>query len=395
MTTTTNSGKVQCLICKENGKKYEAHILVKHLKDVHPKTDVFDYITEYDAQIASVHGFGVLKRMHDLNPIRSQTPGKVFELFELEAEKDEAKNSHRKFVNRNVQAFDEPGPFTPPVDTDYVFPEQQLRALLLGLALKERNRVWLHGYAGTGKTQLVTQVCARLNYGLMRINGDTAITRRHLIGDWTVKNGETVFQYGVVPTAMREGHVLLIDEIDHLNPPTLALLRAVLEDPSQLIVLENGNEVIKAHPNFRVVATANTAGAGDESGLFVTARAMSLADRQRFSIWVRVDYLPAKVECGMIKKRFPKLTDIELKRFYQVVRTIRQRHKAGELEESFSPREFINWVEKYFMLGDAMDSAQICFLDRYQSPSVNIAVTDLVKLAFDEQKVPKDIEEDK
>lgn len=382
------ANKIQCAICK----KWNGHVIVKHLKEEHPKVDVFDYITEYDAPIASEHGYEVLRKNNAMMvPDRARAAKPVATLFSLEKEADEKKHPERKFVNRTVQAFEEPNAFTPAIDEDYLFPEQPLRKLLIGLNLPSRNRVWLHGYSGTGKTQLVLQVAARMNYGVMRINGDTAITRRHLIGDWIVRNGETVFQYGIVVTAMREGHILLVDEIDHLNPPTLALLRAVLEDPSQLVILENGNEVIKAHPNFRVVATANTAGAGDESGLFVTARALSLADRQRFSIWVRVDYLPAKVEAGMMKKRFPKLHDNELRRFFQVVKSIRDRHTRGELEESFSPREFINWVEKYFIVGDAMEAAQMCFLDRYQSPSVQVAVAETVKAAFDEQQSPPEL----
>lgn len=387
----TTKNMIQCAICK----KWEGHVIVKHLKEAHPKVDVFDYITDYDAPIASQYGYEVLRKHNQsIVPERERKAVKVGETFGLPPEKDEKKNPARKFVNREVQAYKEPSPFTPAIDPDYVFPEQALRKLLIGFNLQSRNRVWLHGYSGTGKTQLVTQVCARLNAGLMRINGDTSLTRRHLIGDWVVRNGETVFQYGIIPMAMRNGDVLLIDEIDHLNPPTLAVLRGVLEDPSQLVILENGNEVVKAHPNFRVVATANTAGAGDESGLFVTSRALSLADRQRFSIWIRVDYLPAKVETDMLKKRFPKLVDNELKRFYQVVKSIRERHKSGELEESFSPRELINWVEKYFIVGDAMEAAEMCFLDRYQSPSVHIAVSEIVKAAFDEQQTPPDISEE-
>lgn len=386
----TDQSKIKCAICS----KWEGHVIVKHLKEEHPKVDVYDYITEYNAPIASAHGYSVLRAKFPFVPERARTPKKVSELFGLEAEKDEKKNTYRKFVNRTVQAFEEPCPYTPAIDEDYIFPEQPLRKVLIGLNLPTRNRTWLHGYSGAGKTQLIVQVCARMNYGCVRINGDTAITRRQLVGDWVVRNGETLFQHGVLVTAMREGHVLLIDEIDHLNPPTLAVLRAVLEDPSQLIILENGGEVVKAHPNFRVVATANTAGAGDESGLFVTARALSLADRQRFSIWVRVDYLSPKVETGMLKKRFPKLEEGELRRFYQVVKSIRDRHKSGELEESFSPREFINWVEKYFIMGDAMEAAQMCFLDRYQSPSVQLAVSETVKAAFDEQQVPAEIPDD-
>jgi hypothetical protein len=35
-----------------------------------------------------------------------------------------------------------------------------------------------------------------------------------------------------------------------------------------LVIAENGGEVIRPHPRFRVFATGNSAGAGDSSGLY-------------------------------------------------------------------------------------------------------------------------------
>jgi cobaltochelatase CobS len=383
-----SNNKITCAICG----KWSGHVIVGHLKEAHPKVDLFDYMQEHDAPMASPLGFKHIEAARASLPVvREREARNIATLFDLPPEKDETANRDRRFVNRTVSCFAESNSFVPDVDANYQFPEQPLKKLLMALALPERNRVWLHGYSGTGKTQLVTQVCARMNYGLIRINADSAISRRQLVGDWVVRGGETVFQYGVMVEAMRRGYVFLIDEIDHFAPPTLATLRGVLEDPSQLIILENGGEVVKAHPDFRVVATANTAGAGDESGLFVTSRALSLADRQRFSVWVKVDYLPPAAEAAMLLKRFPRLKKVELQRFHQVVRAIREGHVRGEFEESFSPRELINWVEKFFLVGDAAAAAEMCFLDRYQSPAVQSAVSELVRAAFDQTKPPTDI----
>lgn len=377
--------KIRCAVCN----KWSGHVIVRHLKEKHPELDVFDYVEKYKTQLASAYGFELLKKHQETLVVdRPRVSKKVSELFNIEEEEDVAANPHRRFTTRSLSVFSEPSIFTPAIDEDYIFPEKALHRILMALALPSRNRLWLHGYAGTGKTQLVMQVAARTNYGLMRINGDANISRRQLVGDWTVRNGETVFQHGVLPNAMREGHILLIDEIDNLNPAVLSILRGVLEDPSTLVLLENGGEVIKAHPDFRVMATANTAGAGDDSGLFLTSRALSVADRQRFSVWCKVDYLSPVVESSMLKKRFPKITDEEIRRFYQVVSSVRQQFITGKLEESFSPRELINWVEKFFLTGDAMLSAEMCFIDRYQSPAVQVAVSELVRAAFDETKEP-------
>jgi len=393
---TDKSGKITCAICN----KWHGHVIVKHLKEAHPGVSVFDYLTDYDAPIASALGHQRLVEHEKAMPLaRERADFLVSDTFGLAPETNEQANPMRKFVNKRVSGFKEAHPLTPKIDPDYVFPEQALRRVLIAFALPERNRVWLHGYAGTGKTQLVTQCCARLNYGLLRINGDTAISRRQLVGDWVVRGSDMVFQYGILVKAMREGLTILIDEIDHFAPPTLAILRGVLEDPSQLVILENGGEAVRAHPDFRVFATANTVGAGDESGLFVTSRALSLADRQRFSIWVNVTYLPPAMECKMIQQRFAHrakqgkspLSDNEVRRFYQVVKAIRKRHAEGAMEESFSPREFVNWVEKYYLFGDAQEAAQACFIERYASPSTQTAVAELVRAAFNPKSTPEDL----
>lgn len=374
--TSTRSQRVACQICG-----YEGHVLVPHILAKHPEITPYDYILKYDAPVVSALGHS--KMVDEGHPVlpRSIRTEPVWKLFGL-PQWDDSQPTSRRFVMRDFAVFTDTPSHVPAIDPDYIFQEQVLRVLLLALQLPERNRLWLHGYAGTGKTQLVLQTAARLNYGVMRINGDVSLSRRQLLGDWVVRNGETTFQHGILPTAMRRGDILLIDEIDHFNPATLAVLRSVLEDPSTLLILENGAEVVKAHPAFRIVATANTTGAGDESGLFTTSRALSLADRQRFSLWSSVDYLDEATESAMLKKRFPKFDPAEIACFVKVATHIRSQHKAGTFEESFSPRELVNWAEKYVMTGDAAVAANITFIERYQSTATKTAVAELVRAAW-------------
>ena len=59
------------------------------------------------------------------------------------------------------------------------------------------------------------------------MNGQTTVG--DFVGFWTVKGGETMWVDGVLPTAMREGLWLIVDELDFAEPSILAVLTAVLE----------------------------------------------------------------------------------------------------------------------------------------------------------------------
>ena len=85
---------------------------------------------------------------------------------------------------------------------------------------------------------------------------------------------------GPLVTAMRNGDMLLIDEISLAEDSVVERLNSVLEPGRTMTIAEKGGEVIQAHPNFRVFATMNP---GGDFG----KKELSLALRNRFTeIWV-------------------------------------------------------------------------------------------------------------
>jgi len=285
---------------------------------------------------------------------------------------------------REVTGFVEPGPETPQIDPHYVFPDEDTKMILLGLEL--RDRILLTGMTGTGKTSILEQIAARLNYNVIKINFDGAITRQDLIGEWVVKPGTQgsgsimEFQYGILPHAFQmPGTIIILDEWDTISGEcSFVLQRPLQKDDGKLLILENGGELIPLHPQNTIIATANTCGMGDDTGLHTQGtKVQNYAQLNRFSMTVKMQYLKAEDEVKMIQKRFPDLKSMECEVFVKAINLIREAYVSGQISAPLSSRDLINWVEKFVLLGDPMRAATYCFLNRMPAEDAETAYSTL------------------
>lgn len=248
---------------------------------------------------------------------------------------------------------------TPEIDPDYIFERNLLSDILFTLSNKN-ERLLLTGPTGSGKTSAPVQVCARLNLPVTRFSCDSDVTRSDFIGQWTLDGNNTKFLYGILPTAMREGRVLILDEWDTLNPSVSMLLQPVLEDNGKLILSET-NEVIETHPDFRIIATSNTVGMGDESGLYNGTQPQNYAQLNRFTMVEIVNYPAVSVEHKIITAK----TGIEdkelLNKFTDVATMIREAFMKGEIMGTMSTRAVVNIAKKFIAFGDIKRTYSLCF----------------------------------
>lgn len=154
--------------------------------------------------------------------------------------------------------------------------------------------LWLWGAPGAGKTHLGRQLAAAMGLECYTMSIDETTTANKLLGFQNLVSGD--FVPGWLHKPYRDGGLVIIDEIDTGNPGIIAGLNALISNGHYLF--PNGETVTK-HPDFRVIACANTNGTGAVAG-FTARQRLDAATLNRFAI-VRLEYdagLETMIACG-------------------------------------------------------------------------------------------------
>ena len=114
--------------------------------------------------------------------------------------------------------------------------------------------IFITGPSGNGKSMTVVQACAGLNRELVRINVTAGTDEDDLIGSFRLVDGDTVWQDGPIVEAMVRGAVVLIDEIDMLNPNRAASLFTALEGKG--VFIKKIGRLVEPKKGFNIIATA-------------------------------------------------------------------------------------------------------------------------------------------
>jgi cobaltochelatase CobS len=244
----------------------------------------------------------------------------------------------------------QPGPLVPRLNPAYLFPERFSDILQ---DIVENRRVLLIGHTGAGKTSLIEQVAARTQHGVLRANMNGQTTIGDFVGFWTVKGGETLWVDGVLPTALREGLWLVVDEIDFAEPSILAVLTAVLEPHGRLLLKEKGNELVAPHPSFRLFATANAVGAMSVyRHLYQGANLMNEAFLDRWRVYL-MNYLSPEEEAEVLMRTLgSRFTRPMAQTLAAIAADCRAAFAREDLASAFSTRRLLDWADLMLRSGD-------------------------------------------
>jgi cobaltochelatase CobS len=238
--------------------------------------------------------------------------------------------------------------FVPSIKESYVIDKDLASSILMAWELNEK--VLCYGPTGAGKSSLIDQLCALTGRPLIRINSTGDMDSSMIFGQLTAKDGSTIWVDGSVTEAVRYGAVFAWDEWD-VTPPEISMgLQWLLEDDGRLFLKEmpgsTKDKQIIPHEHFKLVASGNTQGQGDDTGAHAGTNVQNSATLDRFGTSVYIDYLHPTIEEQMLTKKFPDITKKFAKELVKLANLIRHAYKANQFNLTVSPRSLFGICRK-------------------------------------------------
>src|SRR6266699_1788320 len=268
-----------------------------------------------------------------------------------------------------VPAFKKSSEHVPDRDEAYRFDRDTTLAILAGFAFN--RRVMNQRYHGTGKSNHVEQVAARLNWPCIRVNLDSHISRIDLVGKDAIvlrdNKQVTEFREGLLPWALQHPMALCFDEYDAGRPDVMFVIQRVREVEGKLTLLDQ-NRVIRPHPNFRLFSTANTVGLGDTTGLYHGTQQINQGQMDRWNIVATLNYLPHDAEQEIVLAKVPSYNDDAGRRLISAMVALadltRNGFMNGDISTVMSPRTVMTWADNARIFGDLAFAFRLTFLNK-------------------------------
>lgn len=221
-------------------------------------------------------------------------------------------------------------------DPNFKFTREQLKTFMILMSGYVGRNLFIGGPAGSGKSSSTEQFFSRLGVHVYPVQCHGQMDPESLIGQWelVLDSGVQVTKWmdGPLIRAYREGAVLMLDEYDYSSHNFVGSLNLALD--GRPILIRATGELVEPHKDFRIVATANTFGGGDEKGVYKNTKALNVANMDRF-IFMEVSYLEALQESQVLNNHLAGMPGPLLQKLLVLAGMVRAAF-IGDGEESAS-----------------------------------------------------------
>ena len=236
------------------------------------------------------------------------------------------------------------GQFVIETQPDYIitpFVRRNLSNLILAMSTQQFP-ILIQGPTSSGKTSMISHLAKMTGNKCVRINNHEHTDLQEYIGAYSSDSeGQLFFQEGVLVRALREGHWIILDELNLASTDVLEALNRLLDDNRELMIPET-QQVVKPHPNFLLFATQNP------PGIYGGRKILSRAFRNRF-VELHFGEIPES-ELGTILQERTKIAPSFCSRIvsvYKELLLLRQSERIFEHKNSFvTLRDLFRWASR-------------------------------------------------
>lgn len=267
------------------------------------------------------------------------------------------------------------------------FVERNLLNLVRATSTR-RFPVLLQGPTSSGKTSMIEYLAIISGNKFVRINNHEHTDLQEYLGSYVSgHDGRLHYQEGILVEALRNGHWIVLDELNLAPTDVLEALNRLLDDNKELLIPET-QQVVKPHENFMLFATQNP------PGMYGGRKVLSRAFRNRF-LELHFDDIPEDELETILRERSQIAPSFcsRIVSVYKKLSVLRQRDRLFEQKGSFATlRDLFRWA-----LRDADDREQLTvngFLllaERVRNLEERLAVKttieDIMRVKIDEDRL--------
>jgi midasin len=293
--------------------------------------------------------------------------------------------------NRDRQYWLFQGEQIPIERDDYIITPYVERNLLNLVRATSTRRfpILIQGPTSAGKTSMIEYLANFTGNRFVRINNHEHTDLQEYLGTYVSgADGKLRFQEGLLVQAMRQGHWIVLDELNLAPTDVLEALNRLLDDNRELLIPET-QEIVKPHENFILFATQNP------PGLYGGRKVLSRAFRNRF-LELHFDDIPEDELEFILQQRSRNTSPSDCKRIvnvYKELSRLRQTSRLFEQKDSFATlRDLFRWALRKADTREEIAAHGFMLLaERVRNDEERLAVRQVIEKVFKVALNPQDL----